>query len=164
VVAACRLVLAAIWLVAAYGKFDQPRAFLRSVLGFDLVPAPVVPWIAATLPGVECAIGFVLLVAGVAALAPGRVAPRFRPLLAVLALAAARIAAVLLAVFTAALVIDLLRGVKMDCGCFDVLGLYLGRLVPALRPHHADWGTVLRDIVMLVPALVLLRGREGRAR
>jgi len=162
VVAACRLVLAAIWLIAAAGKLAQPRAFLRSVLEFDLAPPALVPWVAATLPGVELAVGLVLLLAGAAALVPELVVPRLRPALAAFALAAARVALGLLAVFTVALVVNLLRGVKMDCGCFDMLGVYLGRLIPALKPRNAGWDTVLRDLVMMLPALVLVRAARAR--
>ncbi len=151
----CRLVLAAIWLVAAGGKLAQPRAFLRSVLGFDLVPAPLVPWVAATMPGVEVAVGLVLLGAVLRK-------PRGSGPWPALADAAAWISLGLLAVFTAALVIDQVRGVKMDCGCFDVLGTYLGGWIPWLKPRNAGWDTVARDLVMLVPATLLVRSRPAR--
>ena len=152
--ALCRLALAGIWLVAAAGKLAQPRAFLRAVVGFDLVPAPLVPWVAAAMPGVETAIGLVLLGAVVRR-------PRGTGTWPALADAAAWISVALLAVFTAALVIDRLRGVPMDCGCFDLLGTALGGWIPWLKPRNAGWDTVVRDLLMLVPAVVLVRRRRA---
>lgn len=152
--AICRLFLAAIWLIAAAGKLAQPKAFMRSVVGFQLVPERLVPWVAATLPGVELAVGLVLLAAVIRR--PGTSGP-WRDL----ADAAALVSFTLLSVFTVALVVNLLRGIRMDCGCFDVLGEHLGRWIPALKPRNAGWDTVIRDLVMLVPAALLLP-RPGR--
>jgi len=38
----CRLFLAGVFLTASFGKFRQPKIFLRSVLEFKLMPAPLV--------------------------------------------------------------------------------------------------------------------------
>lgn len=151
----CRLLLAGIWLVAAAGKLQQPKAFLRAVVGFDLVPGALVPWVAATMPGVELAMGLVLLAAVFRRPTGSGTWPA-------LADAAAWLSFILLSVFTVALVVNLLRGVTMDCGCFDVLGEHLGRWIPALKPRNAGWDTVARDLVMLVPAALLLRRRSSR--
>jgi hypothetical protein len=41
----------------------------------------------------------------------------------------------------------------MDCGCFDFLGEHL----PFYKPSNASWWTVVRDLVMLIPGVLLLR-------
>jgi putative oxidoreductase len=57
--------------------------------------------------------------------------------------AAALVAAGMLVVFVAGLSQALLRGIDLRCGCFG-------------GDDAADWWTVLRDLAMLVPALVVL--------
>lgn len=145
VTAVCRLLLAAIFLTAAVGKLAQPKAFLRAVLEYQMLPPALAPWVAAMLPGVEFLAGAVLLTAAFQG--------RRREVWAV---AAAWIVAGLLAFFTAALTVNLLRGVPMNCGCFDILGEHL----PYFKPTKATWATVGRDLLMLLPALPLLRARR----
>jgi hypothetical protein len=67
--------------------------------------------------------------------------------------AAALVVAVMLVVFVGGLSQALLRGIDLRCGCFG-------------GEESATWGTVVRDVAMLVPAAVLLawpgRGRTAR--
>jgi hypothetical protein len=146
-----QLFLAAIFLLAAVGKFRHPMVFLRSVLDFNLLPSVVVPWFAAALPGIEVACGLAL-VAG--AFSRGRSVRA-----AVLAEAATWIVAALLAVFTIAIAVNLVRGREMECGCFDIIGTVVGSVIPFFAPHAVTWWTVLRDVVFLLPAVYLLRSR-----
>lgn len=147
----CRLFLAAVFLTASAGKFKQPKVFLRSVLEFKLMPGPLVPWFAAMLPGIELLCGLVLLIGAFGLLGGGR-----RTLRA-WADAAAWILTALLVAFTAGIAIDLLRGFKLDCGCFDIVGSVLGQYIPFFKPHAATWWTVVRDVVFLLPAVYLVR-------
>jgi len=57
--------------------------------------------------------------------------------------AAALVAASMLVVFIGALSQALLRGIDLRCGCFS-------------GQENATWGTVLRDVVMLLPALAVM--------
>ena len=57
--------------------------------------------------------------------------------------AAALVAVGMLVLFVAGLSQALLRGIDLRCGCFG-------------GDEAADWWTVLRDLAMLVPALVVL--------
>ena len=57
--------------------------------------------------------------------------------------AAALVAAGMLVLFVLGLTQALLRGIDLRCGCFG-------------GDESADWGTVARDLAMLVPALVVL--------
>ena len=70
--------------------------------------------------------------------------------------AAAILATFMLSAFTVAIAINLGRGMVMNCGCFDILGKALGEWLPFLKPRRAGWDTVLRDLVMLLPAWPLL--------
>ena len=63
--------------------------------------------------------------------------------------AAAAAASGLLLVFTAGLSQALVRGIDLRCGCFGGADV-------------ATWGTVVRDLLMLAPALLVLRGGAGR--
>jgi uncharacterized membrane protein YphA (DoxX/SURF4 family) len=57
--------------------------------------------------------------------------------------AAALVATALLALFVGGLAQALLRGIDLRCGCFG-------------SEESATWGTVLRDLVMLVPAVAVV--------
>jgi putative oxidoreductase len=61
---------------------------------------------------------------------------------------AALVAAAMLVVFIAGLSQALLRGIDLRCGCFS-------------GDEAADWWTVLRDLGMLVPAILVLTLRPG---
>jgi len=146
-----RLFLAAIFLLAAVGKFRQPMVFLRSVLDFNLLPAVLVPWFAAALPGIEVACGLALLAGAFLASRSARVAA--------LSEAATWIVAILLGIFTVAIAINLVRGREMECGCFDIIGTVVGSVIPFFKPHAVTWWTVVRDLVFLAPAVYVLRAR-----
>jgi hypothetical protein len=154
--AVCRLILASIYMLAAAGGLEHPRTFMRSVGDYHLLPQGLVPLAAATLPGVEALAAFILLLAVFRApRGPGRwnLAVEGSEL----------IATGLLVVYTLGIASALLRGFQMDCGCFDFLGEHL----PFFKPTNATWWTVVRDLVMLIPASILVRrqrwlGEDGR--
>jgi uncharacterized membrane protein YphA (DoxX/SURF4 family) len=123
VVFACRLVTAAIFLYAAATKLPDMATFAQDVANYRLLPAPLVPYAAAAVVGIELVVG-VALVTGV------------------LARAASLVAAGMLVVFVAGLSQALLRGIDLRCGCFG-------------GEESASWATVLRDLGMLVPAVIV---------
>ena len=120
---------------------------MRAVADFQLLPLPLVKVVAAALPGIELLVGGALVLGALTAFRgrPAHAGPYTR--------AAAWIAAGLLAVFIATLVINLLRGLEMDCGCFDVLGSH----IPFLKSSRVTWWTVARDMVMLALVYPILR-------
>lgn len=132
--AVVRVGLGALLLYAAATKVPDVAAFAESVANYRLLPAALVPAVAAAVLGVELVAG-ALLVAG-----------RYTR-------AAALVASVLLAVFTAGLAQALLRGIDLRCGCFG-------------GEEPATWLTVLRDVAMLAAALAVLVGapRAGLGR
>ena len=157
----CQLVLGAIFLASAAGKFKYPRAFLRSVADYELTPLWMSIVTAVTLPGIELTVGAVLFIGALAELARFRVSPRemsvrigldagLRPgwlkRLDVWVDSAAWLAGGMLVFFMILLSIVIMRGMKLDCGCFD----FIGEHFPLLRESTVTWLTVWRDAVMLL--------------
>lgn len=118
-----RLLLGALYLWSGAAKVRDLHAFAEEVANYQLLPGGLVPWFAATLPGIELLVG-ALLVMGV------------------WTRASALLASALLGVFVVALTQALARGINLRCGCFG-------------GSDVATWGTVLRDVVLLAPALAL---------
>jgi hypothetical protein len=124
IVLLARLALGAIFLYAAATKVPDMAAFAKDVANYRLLPAALVPFVAAVVVGIEIVVGLALVTG-------------------LWARAAALVAAGMLMVFVAGLSQALLRGIDLRCGCFG-------------GDDAADWWTVLRDLAMLVPALVVL--------
>ena len=97
-----RLLLAAVFLYAAYTKLRQPwLVFAMAIDSYQLLPPWAVLFLARTIPWLELVLG-ILLLAGyqlryVATFASG-----------------------LLAVFFAVMLRSYLKGLSIDCGCFGV--------------------------------------------
>jgi putative oxidoreductase len=94
-----QFVLAAIFVVAGFGKIMDPPGFAHEIHNHGLMPGVAVNALALVLPWVEVVAGAALFV-GI-----GR-------------RASARIMGVLLVVFVIALTINLVRKRPVDCGCF----------------------------------------------
>lgn len=94
-----QFVLAAIFVVAGFGKIMDPPGFAHEIHNHGLMPGVAVNALALVLPWVEVVAGVALFV-GI-----GR-------------RASTRIMGVLLVVFVIALTINLVRGRPVDCGCF----------------------------------------------
>lgn len=141
----CRGFLGALFLLAASGKLEAPKKFLGTVMDFRILPDVLARLTAVVMPGVELGVGIVLAFAVLNP--PGTGGWRA-------AVEAAEWLALLLTVaFTAVIVQALLRGLSMDCGCFDVLAEH----VPFFRASHITWWTVLRDVIFILPAGWLVR-------
>ena len=97
--AVCRVALGALFIWAAVTKLPDMTAFAQDVANYRVIPAALVPLLAAAVVGIELLAGIALVI-GV----------MDRPAAAVLA--------VLLAAFTALLAQALLRGIDLRCGCF----------------------------------------------
>lgn len=121
--------LAAVFLLGFWSKVRNQEAFEGVVYNYRLLPEAAVRPVAYGLPGVELAIGLGVLIAPV------------RPLAAMAAVG-------LLAVFTAAIGVNLARGRReIDCGCFSSV----------LKQHLSGW-LVLRNAVLAGLALWLATG------
>ena len=136
---AARLLLAAIFFYAAIPKIGDPAAFARDIGNYRLIPAEMFSPIAVTLPWIELVAAACLV-------------------LGVWTRGAALVCALLLAAFTAGTVAAVVRGLNIECGCFGQSSGGGGDAV--------GWGTVLRDVAFLAPAVLLVavdRARYGIA-
>ncbi len=94
-----QFVLAALFVVAGFGKIVDPPGFAHEIHNYKLLPGVAVNSLALVLPWVEVVTGVALF-------------------LGIARRASARIMGVLLVVFVIALTINLVRKHPVDCGCF----------------------------------------------
>jgi putative oxidoreductase len=137
-VAALRVGLGVLFLWAGATKIPDMAAFAESVANYRLLPAALVPTVAAVVVGVEIVAGALLVV--------GR-----------LSRAASFVAAALLAVFTLGLAQALLRGIDLRCGCFG--GEESATWLTVLR----DLGMLAAATVVLLRGPGQLLARRPRA-
>ena len=97
-----RLAVAGIFLVACIAKIRDPEAFALATLRYRILPGEFVNLVAIVLPWIELTCGLAVLAA------PAR-----------LRAAGAFLVAGMLAVFTVAISLNLLRGIEASCGCFS---------------------------------------------
>ncbi len=97
-----RLAVAALFLGACIAKIRDPELFALAVNRYRLLPGEWVNLVAIVLPWIELTTGLAVLAA------PAR-----------LRAAGALLIAGMLAVFTAAISLNLLRGIEASCGCFS---------------------------------------------
>ncbi len=115
-----RFLLGALFVYAALLKIRSPQDFADSIAAYQILPSPVINLLALGLPLLElvCGIlvlsGFFLRVGALGILA-------------------------LLAVFTAAITLALLRGLPIDCGCFGAQSWL----------DSGPWTGLLRDLILL---------------
>ncbi len=120
-------VLGGIFLYAAGSKLVDPRPLITIVWGYRLLPPGPVNLVVIYMPWMELLIGL------------GLATGLWRR-------AAALWATFLLCGFEAALLVNAVRGVNVACGCFSTSASDL----------HNAWLLVLRDVPMLLAALVML--------
>lgn len=124
-VIAARVVLAAVFILAAVPKILAPHDFALAVLRYQMVPYPLVNLMAIFLPWVELVAGAAILV------------PRFSRGAMVILVA-------LLAVFAVAISVNLVRGVDMACGCFTV----------DPDAERIGWWNVVRNLALILLGLI----------
>lgn len=127
-----RLLVGAVLLVAGLAKLRMPtQKFLQAVLGYDLVPRPVAPILAYGLPWVEIVLGGLLLVG------------LWSHLVSLASIA-------LLLIFSSGITLNLLRGKRNECGCFQ-----------SLTP--VQWKLIFRNLLLVVLLLSVyaLHGVNG---
>ncbi len=127
-----RLILGGVFLYAGFVKIGEPTGFAGSVAAYRLFPYFGNYLAAAVLPWLEALCGL-LLISGY----------RTR--------AAASLVLLLILAFMVALVSTLVRGLDIDCGCFRHGG-----------EKTSAWTALARDGMLLLMALVVLRGARQR--
>jgi len=120
-----RVVAAAIWLVAGAAKVGELQHFHAQVDQYKLLPHALEAPFAYALPFVELFVGLYLLIG-------------------LLTRVAGIAACVLMVLFLIAQIQAWARGLSLDCGCFG-----------ALAQEQVGLGSVLRDVALGVPSLVM---------
>lgn len=98
---AIRLVVGAVFLYAGAIKIADPAAFAKNIYHYQMLPDLAVNLMALMLPWLECVAGAALILA-----------PRLRR-------GAAGWIVLMLLMFTSAIVISILRGLDISCGCMS---------------------------------------------
>jgi uncharacterized membrane protein YphA (DoxX/SURF4 family) len=133
---AARLLVGGVLVVAGAVKLPDPAAAERAVRAYRLLPEALVPAAAFGLPVVEIAVGLALVVG-------------------VWVRTTALVAALMLAVYIAAIASVWARGLSIDCGCFGS-----GGQVAAGETSYPT--EIARDVGLLVVALALARWPRSR--
>lgn len=115
-----RLFLAALFLYAGVVKAADPHGFALALYNYHLLPGWMINPVAIILPWVEIMMGASLLVG-------------------IWTQGGALLASELLAIFACALVINLIRGLDVACGCFSTS--------PSAEP--ITWLYLVRDLALL---------------
>ncbi|HSG99396.1 MAG TPA: MauE/DoxX family redox-associated membrane protein [candidate division Zixibacteria bacterium] len=124
---ALRIIVAAIFLSAAYSKILDPAAFAKNVNNYHILPASLVNIVALGLPMIE-ALAALGILAGV------------------WQRASALLINGMLLVFTVALLVAIVQGVNINCGCFTQN--------PEVKSDL--WFDFYRDLVFIALAAPLL--------
>lgn len=132
----CRWILGIVFIYASVYKIEMPLQFAKSIYNYQLIPDFAINAMAIFLPWIE-------LFAGI-----GLIAGFFTP-------GSIRIIGGLLLIFMAAIIITLLRGIDIDCGCFKE-GIGGGASGDSLE------ATLIRDLIYLALALPVLFSRDDK--
>jgi len=133
-----QFVLAAVFVVAGFGKIADPPGFAHEIHNYQLVPGVAVNAMAIVLPWIEVVCGLALFFG---------LARR----------SSARILGLLLIVFVIAISINLARGRPVDCGCF---GTSKVEKTTDQRLNDMKWA-IARDVgLLLLVAQVLGAARR----
>jgi len=109
-----RLLVAALFLFAAITKLFDPSSFAQQIANYQLAPWPATAVLSVFLPALELCVGICLLL--------GRWESGALVWLAIL-----------LMIFSGALLSAILRGLSIDCGCFGRSVENTGTLWPLIR-------------------------------
>jgi len=122
---ASRFVLASVFLLSGMAKLPQRSQFETALQRYELLPHRIVRPIARALPVAEVSCALMLFVG-------------------FLILPVTICVACLLTVFSVAVGVNLVRGRRIECGCFT----------PGL-PSKIGWATVIRNAVLIAMAIVV---------
>lgn len=113
-----RMYIGGLFVYASMSKISYSAEFADTIASYQIVPYWAVNITAVLMPWLELVCGFLLIIG-------------------VRVKSAALLIGAMLAMFTVAIVINLIRGTKMGCGCFSSM------------EDEMTWMTVLRDLLWL---------------
>ena len=130
---AARLILGGVFVYASLDKIMDPSEFARIIYNYKILPPVLVNPIALVIPFVELTAGIALIVG--------------RP-----AFPSALILTGCVVVFALAVGFNLARGLDFQCGCFST----------SVEARNANIATLVRDLILLIPAGLALSGAARR--
>ncbi|MFW5792560.1 MAG: MauE/DoxX family redox-associated membrane protein [Desulfohalobiaceae bacterium] len=137
-----RIAFGLVFVYASLGKIADPATFALLISRYQLLPPELVNLTALVLPWMEAVCGLALILG---------IFPR----------GAALVLALLMLVFINALAVNLVRGVDVSCGCFDMdPEAEANMLQAALR----DAGLMLMAVVVLVREHFLYKSKKSGSR
>lgn len=122
----CRFGLATIFVLGGVAKLGRRSEFADAVRNYRLLPRGASEFVSRTLPAAELLVGVLLL-------------------LGLEKVAVAAVSALCLVTFTVAITVNLLRGRRIDCGCFGLA-----------TESHLSWFSVGRNALLLSVALLVM--------
>jgi uncharacterized membrane protein YphA (DoxX/SURF4 family) len=132
---AARLILGGVFVYASLDKITHPMEFAQIVYNYKILPAMWVNPVALIIPFVELTAGIALIIG--------------RP-----AFPSALILTGFVVVFAMALGFNLARGLDFQCGCFST----------SVEARNAGINTLIRDVILLIPASLALHGAARRVK
>jgi uncharacterized membrane protein YphA (DoxX/SURF4 family) len=123
---ASRFALAIVFLLAGVAKLPRRREFTEAVLGYDLVAPRIGRLVGSWLPAVELGAAILLILGLATEVVAGLIGA-------------------LLAGFSVAIVVNLVRGRSIDCGCYGVVA-----------ERRITWLTVARNAVLIAMAALVV--------
>ena len=126
-----RLVIGAVFIYSALPHIFNTMGLASSIYNYRLFPAPIIGLSAAFIPWVSLLAGLALI-------------------LGVKVKAASFIVSVLLVIFISLAVISVMRGLDIDCGCFNGIA------------RRTNWLTIFEDFGMLLGALFIFFFDQAR--
>jgi len=122
--------LGLLFLYASFSKALDPFGFSKVIFNYQILPELAIYPVAALLPYLEICIGLCLIFG---------IAKKGAALLAFLSMGA----------FSIAIILNLIRGINVDCGCFDVE-------IASVSRSEMYW-YVFRDLLILFWTFIVLR-------
>jgi putative oxidoreductase len=121
---AARLIVGIVFLFFAIGKITDPENFAKSIANYGIMPDFTINLMALTLPWVELICG-VFLIAGI----------RLK--------SSSLISGGLLIIFIAAVIVAMVKGLNIDCGCSTEAAIKIG------------WPKILENTGLLIASIYL---------
>jgi hypothetical protein len=124
----CQVVLGGIFIYASIGKIIDPKGFMIIISNYKLLPNFLVKLTAIGLPWIELILGIFLF---------ANIYPK----------KTASVLSTLLIIFMLVLVINIIRGIDSNCGCFST---------NPDASHSSLWLTIVRDIFFISLGIIII--------
>ncbi|MEI7640097.1 MAG: MauE/DoxX family redox-associated membrane protein [bacterium] len=125
--ACLKIILGALFIISSVPKIGHPQNFIEAIAAYRILPFALLPILAATVPWIQLFAGVFLV-------------------LDIFVQSSALIISGLLFVFIVAIASAFSRGLDIECGCFDLMGL----------EDKVGWVALIRDTIFLMGSGLLV--------